>query len=55
MDLLTHVWGDEDPLGKRIVLQVLLKQREVFDLVRASRNSRNRVVNNQRAVSLLKR
>lgn len=52
---LTHVWGDEDPLRKRIVLHVLLEQREVFDLVSASRNSRNRVVNNQRAVMVFRK
>jgi len=48
--LLTHVWGEEHPLRKRIVLQILLEQCEVFDLVSASRNIRNRVVNNQWAV-----
>ena len=48
-ELLTHVRGHEEPLRKRIMLQVLLEQREVFNLVGASRNSRNRIKNDQRA------
>jgi len=52
-ELLTHVRGHKEPLRKRIVLQVLLEQREVFDLVGASRDIRNRVENDQRAAQRL--
>jgi hypothetical protein len=48
-ELLTHVWGHEKPLRKRVVGQVLLERHKVFGFGRASWYGRNRIVNDQRA------
>ena len=45
---LTHIGGDEHPLRKSIVLQILFKQCKVLDIRSAWWNIGYRVINNQR-------
>ena len=47
---LTHVGGDEHPLRKSVVVQILFKQCEVLDIRSALWNIGYRVINNQRTV-----
>ena len=44
---LTHVGGDEHPLRKIVVVQILFKQCKVLDIRSARWNIGYRVINNQ--------